>query len=137
MVKKKDSISSNFENLKAQMLKKRELAENISNQVISEPIIEKKPIEYENKDVYINDDKDVDVNKNIYDDEPVSDNENIGINRFVIKKAEKKEMPKRITYYLKPSTIQKIDKLSKKAGMGKSEFVQKILEDVLENLEIQ
>ncbi|KLU74575.1 hypothetical protein [Clostridium botulinum] len=137
MVKKKDSISSNFENLKAQMLKKRELAENISNQVISEPIIEKKPIEYENKDVYINDDKDVDVNKNIYDDEPVSDNENIGINKFVIKKAEKKEMPKRITYYLKPSTIQKIDKLSKKAGMGKSEFVQKILEDVLENLEIQ
>ncbi|KOC32909.1 hypothetical protein [Clostridium botulinum] len=137
MVKKKDSISSNFENLKAQMLKKRELAENISNQVISEPIIEKKPIKYENKDVYINDDKDVDVNKNIYDDGSVSDNENIGINKFVIKKAEKKEMPKRITYYLKPSTIQKIDKLSKKAGMGKSEFVQKILEDVLENLEIQ
>ncbi|AEB77587.1 hypothetical protein ADU80_11410 [Clostridium botulinum] len=137
MVKKKDSISSNFENLKAQMLKKRELAENISNQVISEPIIEKKPIKYENKDVYINDDKDVDVNKNIYDDGSVSDNENIGINKFVIKKAEKKEMPKRITYYLKPSTIQKIDKLSKKAGMGKSEFVQKILEDVLENLEIR
>lgn len=137
MAKKKDSISSNFENLKAQMLRKREIAEQISNKVSSEHMVQNKPIEDENKYVYIDDYKDADVNTNISDDKITNNDENINTNKFVIKKAEKKELPKRITYYLKPSTIQKIDRLSKKASMGKSEFVQKILEDVLENLEIQ
>lgn len=61
----------------------------------------------------------------------------ININKIVIKKVEKPEMPKRITYYLRPETIKKIDKFSKASGMGKSEFVQKILDEVLNNLEIK
>lgn len=61
----------------------------------------------------------------------------ININKIVIKKVEKPEMPKRITYYLRPETIKKIDKFSKASGMGKSEFVQKILDEVLNNLEIE
>jgi hypothetical protein len=61
----------------------------------------------------------------------------ISMNRIVLKKVEKQEAPKRITYYLKPETIKKIDKFSKAAGMGKSEFVQTILDEILNNLEIE
>ncbi|MGL4450226.1 MAG: hypothetical protein ACRCTZ_03410 [Sarcina sp.] len=61
----------------------------------------------------------------------------INMNRIVLKKVEKQEAPKRITYYLKPETIKKIDKFSKAAGMGKSEFVQTILDEILNNLEIE
>lgn len=62
---------------------------------------------------------------------------NVSVNKIVIKKIEKQEAPKRITYYLKPNTIKKIDKFSKAAGMGKSEFVQTLLEEILNNLEIE
>lgn len=61
----------------------------------------------------------------------------VSVSKMVIKKVEKQEPPKRITYYLKPDTIKKIDKFSKAAGMGKSEFVQTILEEILSNLEIE
>lgn len=61
----------------------------------------------------------------------------INMNRIVLKKVEKQEAPKRITYYLKPETIKKIDKFSKAAGMGKSEFVQTLLDEILNNLEIE
>ncbi|MGL4739864.1 MAG: hypothetical protein ACRC41_03555 [Sarcina sp.] len=61
----------------------------------------------------------------------------ININKIVIKKVEKQEAPKRITYYLKPETIKKIDKFSKATGMGKSEFVQTILDEILNNLEVE
>lgn len=61
----------------------------------------------------------------------------LNINKIVIRKVEKQEAPKRITYYLKPETIKKIDKFSKAAGMGKSEFVQTILDEILNNLEIE
>ena len=61
----------------------------------------------------------------------------INMNKIVLKKVEKQEAPKRITYYLKPETIKKIDKFSKAAGMGKSEFVQTILDEILNNLEIE
>ena len=61
----------------------------------------------------------------------------INMNKIIIKKVEKQEAPKRITYYLKPETIKKIDKFSKATGMGKSEFVQTILDEILNNLEVE
>ena len=61
----------------------------------------------------------------------------INMNKIIIKRVEKQEAPKRITYYLKPETIKKIDKFSKATGMGKSEFVQTILDEILNNLEVE
>lgn len=66
-----------------------------------------------------------------------SDVADISMNKIIIKKIEKQEAPKRITYYLKPETIKKIDKFSKATGMGKSEFVQTILDEILNNLEVE
>ena len=57
--------------------------------------------------------------------------------KIIIKRQEKQDVPKRITYYLNNSTIKKIDKYSKAAGMGKSAFVQTLLDIALENLEIE
>ena len=70
-------------------------------------------------------------------DKKVESTPDINMNKIVLKKVEKQEAPKRITYYLKPETIKKIDKFSKAAGMGKSEFVQTILDEILNNLEIE
>ena len=80
--------------------------------------------------------RDIDLSSNSYD---VIEKNSVSKNKakIIIKKVEKEEAPKRITYYLKEETIKKIDKFSKLAGMGKSEFVQKILEEILNNLEIE
>lgn len=66
-----------------------------------------------------------------------SETADINMNKIIIKRVEKQEAPKRITYYLKPETIKKIDKFSKATGMGKSEFVQTILDEILNNLEVE
>lgn len=136
--KNKKTVSDNFENLKAQMMKKRILAESQElhqdeyeievNNIIKENNSNNKFIN--NKEVSISECSDIEVSENI----PKS---NVNVSKIIIKKVEKPEQPKRITYYLKPDTIKKIDKYSKMAGMGKSEFVQKLLDEVLNNLEIE
>lgn len=136
--KNKKTVSDNFENLKAQMMKKRILAESQelnqneyeieANNIIEENNSNNKFIN--NKEVSISECSTIEVSKNI----PKS---NVNVSKIIIKKVEKPEQPKRITYYLKPDTIKKIDKYSKMAGMGKSEFVQKLLDEVLNNLEIE
>lgn len=207
--KPKGSISDNFENLKMQMMKKRELAEKIieksedgpkvaplnekeneatlnNKEVTTSPekdiypiykpketpfITETKESHVQNvtEDKLVTEDKTIpesksmiesliDANKSSDIDENFEVNKSsteelykssrytsaketvvadININKIVIKKVEKLEAPKRITYYLRPETIAKIDKFSKLTGMGKSEFVQKILDEVLSNLEVE
>ncbi|MGL4989945.1 MAG: hypothetical protein ACRCYC_10360 [Paraclostridium sp.] len=167
MVKKKNSINQNFEALKAQMQAKKKLAENnfekekntenieseesnqindneeiITLNIIDDEVDSIEAIENVNLEEEVQtliDIKDQKENPTIIEStkkkqEIVSD---ININKIVIKKVEKQEAPKRITYYLKPETIKKIDKFSKATGMGKSEFVQTILDEILNNLEVE
>lgn len=119
---KKEDINKNFEQLKKQMIEKKKLAENTNIDDSTN----------KNVDDFVN----INTNNNSV---KKSDNKDslISIGKVRIKKVEKLEEPKRITYYLRPETIKKIDKFSKACGMGKSEFVQKILEEVLNNLEIE
>lgn len=159
--KNKADISSNFENLKAQMLKKKEMAETLvsnnaldheeSNDIkienhnigsdiepehIDSDVIEYKfEAENDNKEEKI--ESDSVTNSRSFLSSKTTEVKDVNVNRIVIKKVEKQETPKRITYYLKPETIKKIDRFSKMAGMGKSEFVQTLLEEVLNNLEIE
>lgn len=202
MAKNKVDMNKNFENLKAQMLKKRELAETVKKEITNEPIASStvEVDKYKDKNKMAGDttnrteDSYDDTNENINSDVNIKANTNvsrvgnkpaqitditdlispeeemedstldyknmanekeveytsseyvakktgmvsdININKIVIKKVEKQEQPKRITYYLRPETIKKIDRFSKLSGMGKSEFVQKILDEVLNNLEIE
>ena len=105
---KKSSVETNFERLKKEMLQKRERAEKVN---VSENV---------------NSDTNVNTNNNV----------NKSVNKFVIRVENKEVRIRRQTYYLKEDTIQKIDVISEQSGIGKSELVQKILEDVLNNLEI-
>lgn len=121
---RREDINKNFEQLKKQMIEKKKMAENTNVD------------DFTNKNV----DDFTNVNTNIEATKKSNTNENdslISVGKIRIKKVEKLEEPKRITYYLRPETIKKIDKFSKACGMGKSEFVQKILEEVLNNLEIE
>lgn len=121
---KKEDINKNFEQLKKQMIEKKKMAENTNVD------------NFTNKNV----DNFINVNTNMEPAKKINTNENdslISVGKIKIKKVEKLEEPKRITYYLRPETIKKIDKFSKACGMGKSEFVQKLLEEVLNNLEIE
>lgn len=110
------SIDKNFENLKAQMMRKKDMAKK------QEEVIEVTEIEETNN------------LENVVSYETV---EQPSAPKIIIKKQEKQDIPKRITYYLNNSTIKKIDKYSKAAGMGKSAFVQTLLDIALENLEIE
>lgn len=104
------------------------------NHIKQELIKEENTIEEENSNV-------IDINNNSDSKQSLSseitETKDINVSKIIIKKVEKQETPKRITYYLKPETIKKIDKFSKMAGMGKSEFVQTLLDEVLNNLEIE
>ena len=131
--KSKKTVSDNFENLKAQMMKKRILAE--SQEVEQDNDKLKEENEYSSNEDLNSEDTIVNVKPLVIEDTiPKS---SVSTSKIIIKKVEKPEQPKRITYYLKPETIKKIDKYSKMAGMGKSEFVQKLLDEVLDNLEIE
>lgn len=113
MAKKQEetkSIDRNFENLKAQMMKKKDLA-------------------IKNDETKINE-------MERFEESSIDESES-STPKIVIKKQEKQDVPKRITYYLNNSTIKKIDKYSKLAGMGKSSFVQTLLDLALDNLEIK
>ena len=135
------------------MKKKREMAENIAEEIDSQPKQQDYEIIKNNEDQSYEENESLEEETQEYfEEEETEDLEyrkgveytaksgvvsDININKIVIKKIEKPELPKRITYYLRPDTIKKIDKFSKLAGMGKSEFVQKILDEVLNNLEIE
>lgn len=109
----KGNLNQNFENLKAEMMRKKEVAKETD--VVEE------------KNSYVSIEEDDDTNRDAA----------INENKIVIKKAKKVQPPKRITYYLNQETIKKIDKYSKLTGMGKSELVQKLLDIALDNLEIE
>lgn len=113
------SIDKNFENLKAQMMRKKDMAKK-QEEVIE--ITEIEEVEEKNR------------LEKVVSYETV---EQPSAPKIIIKKQEKQDIPKRITYYLNNSTIKKIDKYSKAAGMGKSAFVQTLLDIALENLEIE
>ncbi|MGL4803487.1 MAG: hypothetical protein ACRC18_14585 [Cetobacterium sp.] len=129
----KNNINTNFENLKAEMMKKKEGAQKTTNNTT---------VNVNNCEVV---DKNVNIDKYDYTSDSNSDiNEvdsssdaNISQNKIVIKKAKKEQPPKRITYYLKQDTIKKIERYSKLTGMGKSELVQTLLEISLNNLEVE
>lgn len=122
----KQDVNSNFEKLKAEMMKKKVNAMSMNT------------VEDENKteDVNTNKVENNNVNINKYEEDNNDSNTSISSNKIVIKKAKKVQPPKRITYYLNVDTIKKIDKYSKLTGMGKSELVQTLLEVALDNLEV-
>lgn len=182
----KKDLNNNFEALKAQMMKKRLMAEEAMDKTVEAVETIKEPMEEVSVEQIT---KKVDYNREVptrtvkanedldrYDEPPYSNTNNsleddfeddydyynkeevtntpernegfltvevkqpeaqVSMNKIIIKKIEKPEQPKRITYYLKPETIKKIDRYSRMAGMGKSEFVQNILDTVLNNLEIE
>ncbi|MEG0138326.1 MAG: hypothetical protein RSG52_14640 [Terrisporobacter sp.] len=119
----KNTVNTNFENLKAEMIRKKEIAKDVVDNETS------------NTNNNVNNCKDVNNNVNI--DVSNTSNTNISQNKIVIKKASKPQPPKRITYYLNQDTIKKIEKYSKLTGMGKSELVQTLLDISLNNLEIK
>lgn len=171
----KNNLNANFENLKAEMMKKKEVAKDIksdkktsksennnanlsvdkvinnnknknvnilgNNNVTNKTnIFENNNTDY-NNDNTVNHIENIEVN-NITNKSQNTDNSsdtgtNISQNKIVIKKAQKVQPPKRITYYLNQDTIKKIEKYSKLTGMGKSEFVQTLLDISLNNLEIE
>ena len=75
--------------------------------------------------------KDTEKAVEINDDKPTM------VQEIVIEKVSKKDKPKRATYYLNPEIIKKIDALSKQSGTGKSELVQKLLDDALRRVKIK
>ena len=90
---------------------------------------------YTNDDINVNDD--VNVNVNINDDNNVNNFVNKNVNKIIINKKDKKLEPKRATYYLMPATIQKIEKVSKATGIGKSTLVQQLLDMALDLVEVE
>lgn len=109
----KNNLDKNFENLKAQMMRKKDMVKKQDDT----PVVDK-----------------IDIQENIIENDTF---EKTSAPKIIIKRQEKQDVPKRITYYLNNSTIKKIDKYSKAAGMGKSAFVQTLLDIALENLEIE
>ena len=109
----KNNLDKNFENLKAQMMRKKDMVKKQDDT----PVVDK-----------------IDIQENIIENDTF---EKQSAPKIIIKRQEKQDVPKRITYYLNNSTIKKIDKYSKAAGMGKSAFVQTLLDIALENLEIE
>ena len=77
-------------------------------------------------------------NTNVYEDvnQNVNKNENIGNKIIIPKKEENKITTKRQTYHLTEENIEKIEKYSKEAGMGKSEFLNYFLDTTFQKLEI-
>lgn len=118
--------------------------ENKYSKAISAFITDKKDVNkdddvdvnvYTNDDINVNDD--VNVNVNINDDKNVNNFVNKNVNKIVINKKDKKLEPKRATYYLMPATIQKIERVSKATGIGKSTLVQQLLDLALDLVEVE
>jgi len=78
------------------------------------------------------------VNDSVAIDTNVSETKIVPSNRnIVINKNENKITPRRISYYLKPNTIEKIEELSKKSNKGISEFLQNLFDTILDDIEIK
>jgi len=75
----------------------------------------------------------VDIDTNKVTDKSVNKNVNIVIN----KKKEEVDDIIRTTYYLRISTIKKIKRMSRVADMGVSEFLQTVLDSVIDNIDIK
>lgn len=142
----KGNVNSNFENLKAEMLKKKEVAATKTKNKDDNEFTNTRGTENVNNNV--SEIEDVNVDKDVIDYDEVDNDSmvdktinqsgtNISQNKIIIKKSKKPQPPKRITYYLNQDTIKKIDKYSKLTGMGKSELVQTLLDVALNNLEIE
>lgn len=127
----KNEINANFENLKAEMMKRKEVAKETKNK-----LPENKNINVNVND-YINTNDVCVKNECVNQEHAHTQTSGISANKIVIKKTMKVQPPKRITYYLNQDTIEKIDEYSKITGMGKSEFVQTLLDISLNNLEIE
>ena len=56
---------------------------------------------------------------------------------IIINKAISTTKPKRTSYYLNTTTTKKIEKLAKESNKGISEFLQELLEIVLDKIEIK
>lgn len=80
---------------------------------------------------------DVSESVNNFDDEIDYGDVDTEKKELVIEVVSKKSAPKRATYYLLPHTLKKIDKLSKQTGVGKSELVQRLLDDALNRVKIK
>lgn len=76
----------------------------------------------------VNNDTNKNIYKNVYKDE--------NTNAFILNFNKKEDVIKRQTYYIKESTIDKIDRIAESSGIGKSELVQKILEEALKSIKI-
>lgn len=153
----KVNLESNFDRLKKQMLQKRDKAEqqptdenknineasnsnkntnkNIDNDIITNGIND----DYDAVNNDVNKDTNVNINsctnKNV--NNYVYKHDDANSNKFVIRVERKDETLKRQTYYLKESTIKIIDEISESSKVGKSELVQKILEEALKNIKIE
>lgn len=90
-----------------------------------------------NIDENVSSDVDTNKNVNIITNNDNYENENVSTGKFIIKVQKKEEEIKRATYYLKESTILRIEEISHTSNIGKSELVQKILEEALKNIEIR
>jgi hypothetical protein len=84
--------------------------------------------------------KDGQMNKIDTNNISIDNNGNISRNIssvIVVNKPIKEEELKRVSYYLKPSTIKKIAKLAAKTDMKISPWFQKFLEENLDKIEIK
>jgi hypothetical protein len=64
-------------------------------------------------------------------------NVNKNVNIIIKRKDDDIDDTIRQTYYLRMSTIKRIKRLAKSADMGVSEFLQTVLDNVLDNVEIK
>ncbi len=91
-----------------------------------------------NNNTIINVDKINDINNNNYNANTIDDNSARNIdNTIVINKTVEPEKSKRVSYYLKVSTIKTIEQLAKKSNKGISAFLQELLDSILNNIEIK
>lgn len=144
----KNSVESNFDKLKKQMMKKRDRIDGLPDDT------EKKTSDFintnenggkdenENRNEYVNTSENTNNsangNVNNYTNVNVNNytNKNENSSQFVLRVEKKEETLRRQTYYLKETTIKKIDGVAGSSGVGKSELVQRILEEALKNLKI-
>lgn len=80
-----------------------------------------------------------DENENTNMDTDTNVNVNVNVNKIVIhrKQEDKGEELQRATFYFKKKHLKSIDKYYKQSGMGKSEFLNDLLDQAFAALEIK
>lgn len=81
--------------------------------------------------------KKTDFFEDVEQDTNVNVNVNKNVNIIINRKPDEIDDLIRQTYYLKMSTIKRIKKMSRNAEMGVSEFLQTVLDNVLDNIDIK